>query len=108
MNRTLMEKARSMLSGTELGQELWAKAVETTCYLVNRSPSSVLEDKTPHEAWTSKKPSLSYMRVFGYDAYVYVPKEKMLRGLIPLADKSDLPSTHRVARNKHPFGILFF
>ena len=76
MNRTLMEKARSMLSGTGLGQEFWAEAVETACYLVNRSPSSALEDKTPHEVWTGKKPSLSHLRVFGCDAYVHVPKEK--------------------------------
>jgi hypothetical protein len=26
MNKTLMEKSRSMLSGVELGQEYWAKA----------------------------------------------------------------------------------
>ena len=76
MNRTLMEKARSMLSGTGLGQEFWAEAVETACYLVNRSPSSALEDKTPHEVWTGKKPSLSDLRIFGCDAYVHVPKEK--------------------------------
>ena len=38
MKKTLMEKARSMLSGTGLGQEFWAEAVETACYLVNRSP----------------------------------------------------------------------
>ena len=76
MNRTLMEKARSMLSGTGLGQEFWAEAVETACYLVNRSPSSALEDKTPHKVWTGKKPSLSHLRVFGCDAYVHVPKEK--------------------------------
>ena len=76
MKRTLMEKARSMLSGTGLGQEFWAEAMETTCYLVNRSPSSALEDKTPHEVWTGKKPSLSHLRVFGCDAYVHVPKEK--------------------------------
>ena len=74
MNITLMEKARSMLSGTGLGQEFSAEAVETACYLVNRSPSSVLEDKTPHEVWTGKKPSLSHLRVFGCDAYVHVPK----------------------------------
>ena len=35
MNRTLMEKERSMLGGTGLGQEFWAEAVETACYLVN-------------------------------------------------------------------------
>ena len=65
-----------MLSGAELGQEFWAELMDTTCYLVNRSPSSALEDKTPQEVWTSKKPSLSHLRVFGCDAYVHVPKEK--------------------------------
>eukprot|EP00253_Pinus_taeda_P024014 PITA_24014 len=76
MNKTLMERARSMLSGAGLGQEFWAEAVDTACYFVNRSPSSALEDKTPQEVWTGKKPSLSHLRVFGCDAYVHVPKEK--------------------------------
>lgn len=38
-----------MLSGVGLGQEFWAKAVETACYMVSRSPSLALEDKTPQE-----------------------------------------------------------
>ena len=50
--------------------------METACYLVNKSPSLWLEDKTPHEVWTGKKPSLSHLRVFGCDAYVHVAKEK--------------------------------
>lgn len=50
--------------------------METTCYLVNISPSLALEDKTPQEVWAGKKPSLSHLSVFGYDAYVHVPKEK--------------------------------
>eukprot|EP00253_Pinus_taeda_P016903 PITA_16903 len=75
----LMERARSMLSGARLGQEFWTEAVETSCYLVNRSPSSELEDKTPQEIWTGKKPSLSHLRVFGCDAYVHVPKEKLTK-----------------------------
>eukprot|EP00253_Pinus_taeda_P021746 PITA_21746 len=45
----LMERARSMLSGDGLGQEFWVEVVETTCYVVNRSPSSALEDRTPQE-----------------------------------------------------------
>eukprot|EP00253_Pinus_taeda_P007561 PITA_07561 len=44
-----MERARSMLSGAGLGQEFRAEVVDTACYLVNRSPSSVLEDRTPQE-----------------------------------------------------------
>jgi hypothetical protein len=75
MNMTLMEKARSMLRSVRLGQELWAEAVGTTCYLVNRSLSSALDDKTPHKVLSGKKPSLQHLRVFGFDAYVHVPKE---------------------------------
>ena len=45
------------------------------CYMLNQSPSSVLDDKNPHEVWTGKKPSLEHLRVFGCDDYVHVPKE---------------------------------
>jgi hypothetical protein len=72
-----MEKARCMLSGVRSGKELWVEAVGTTCYLVNISPSSTLDDKTPQEVWTGKKPSLTHLRVFGCEAYVHVPKENM-------------------------------
>eukprot|EP00253_Pinus_taeda_P027597 PITA_27597 len=65
-----------MLSGAGLGQKFWVEAVDTACDLVNKSPSSVLEDKTPQEVWIGKKPSLSHLRVFGCDAYVHVPREK--------------------------------
>jgi hypothetical protein len=59
----------------QIGQEFWAEAVGTACYLVNRSPSSALGDKTPQEVWTGKEPSLTHLKVFGCDAYVHVPKE---------------------------------
>jgi hypothetical protein len=49
--------------------------VGTACYLVNRSPSSALDDKTPHEVWSGKKPSLQHLKVFGFDAYVHAPKK---------------------------------
>jgi hypothetical protein len=35
----------------------------------------VLGDKTPHEVWSGKKPSLQHLRVFVCDAYVHFPKE---------------------------------
>jgi hypothetical protein len=49
--------------------------MDTACYLVNRSPSSALYDKTPQEVWTGKEPSLTHLKVFGCDAYVHVPNE---------------------------------
>ena len=68
-----MERARCMLNGARLGKEIWVDVVDPTCYMVNRSPSSVLNDKTPQEVWTGKEPSLTHLEVFGCDAYV--PKE---------------------------------
>jgi transposase InsO family protein len=76
MNKTLMDKERSMLNGVKLAQELWEDVVDTKKYLVNRSPSSVLVDSTPHEVRFGKNPSLSHLKVFVYDAFVHVPKEK--------------------------------
>ena len=70
-----MGKSRCMLSGARLGKEFWVEEVGTACYLVNWSPSLALDDKTPHEVWTGKKPSLTHLKVFGCEAYVHVPKE---------------------------------
>ena len=88
MNTILEERVGSMLSGVELGQELWVVAVETTCYLVNRSPSLALEDKTPQEVWTGKKPSLSHLRVFGCDAYVHVQRRNEPSWIVNLKSAS--------------------
>lgn len=45
-----MEKARSIPSGTNLEQIFWVEVVSTTCYLINRSPTSALVDKIPMKA----------------------------------------------------------
>ena len=64
-NRTIMEKARSLLHESELGYEFWAEAVATTIYLKNRSPTIVIKGKTPYEIWFGKKPSLHNLQIFG-------------------------------------------
>jgi hypothetical protein len=40
------------------------------------SPSLTLVDMTPHEVWFGKNTSISHLKVFGYDAFLHVPKEK--------------------------------
>eukprot|EP01018_Ginkgo_biloba_P012046 Gb_36581 [translate_table: standard] len=45
-------------------------------YLLNRSPTNALVNKTPKEAWTGIKPDVSNLRIFGCLAYAHVPNEK--------------------------------
>lgn len=76
MNRTLVEKARCMIFYAKLDKPMWAEAVATAAYLVNRSPTKVLGNTTPYKMWTGKEPKLSHVRIFGSKAMVHVPKEK--------------------------------
>ena len=39
MNRTIISKARSMLSNARINMRFWAEAANTACYLINMSPS---------------------------------------------------------------------
>eukprot|EP00253_Pinus_taeda_P010367 PITA_10367 len=49
MNKTLLERARSMLSNAGLQKELWTEAVAIDCYVINRSPSMAINCKIPQE-----------------------------------------------------------
>lgn len=74
-NRSIVERAKSMLFGAELPKVYWAEAVATAVYLLNRSPNSSIERKMPEELWSGSTPSLDHLRVFGCTAYAHVPKE---------------------------------
>ncbi|GJZ10491.1 retrovirus-related pol polyprotein from transposon TNT 1-94 [Tanacetum coccineum] len=65
MNRTLLERARAMLATTSLGKSFWAEAVNTACYVINRSPSTVVELNTLMEIWTGKPANYSDLHIFG-------------------------------------------
>ncbi|KAL0341917.1 UNVERIFIED_CONTAM: Retrovirus-related Pol polyprotein from transposon TNT 1-94 [Sesamum calycinum] len=75
-NRTVMEMARSMLQEKHLPKAFWAEAVYTAVYLLNRCPTKAVQNMTPIEAWSGKKPSAKHLRVFGSICYVHIPTEK--------------------------------
>ena len=77
MNRTLLERARCMLSNAGMEKDFWAEAVNTACYLVNRSPSTAIECKTPFEMWSGKPCDYSNLKVFGCPAYYHVKDGKL-------------------------------
>ncbi|KAL6338645.1 hypothetical protein AAG906_021462 [Vitis piasezkii] len=78
-NRTLKDMVRSMISHSTLPESLWGKAIKTAVYILNRVPSKVVA-KTPYELWTSKKPSIKHLHVWGCpaEARPYKPNEKKL------------------------------
>lgn len=70
MNRTLLERTRAMLGAASLEKKFWAEAVNTACYVINRSPSTAIELKTPMEMWTGKPVDYSDLHIFGSPVYV--------------------------------------
>src|SRR4051812_29743910 len=68
-DRTLLDMVRSMMSLTDLPLSFCGYALETAAFTLNRTPSKSVET-TPYELWFSKKPKLSFLKVWGCDAYV--------------------------------------
>ena len=77
MNRTIISRARCMLSNARMGKRFWAEAASTACHLINRSPSITLNKKTPIEVWSGTPADYSQLRVFGCTAYAHVDNGKL-------------------------------
>jgi hypothetical protein len=73
MNRTLVERVRTMLIDANLPDGYWWDALRYAALLHNASPTRSLSDSTPEEAWSGNKPDLSRLRVFGCKAFVHIP-----------------------------------
>ena len=77
MNGTLLDRVRCMLYGSGLSKHFWGEVVMTTCYLLNRTPSSAMNFKTPKERWFVKPFNYDYLRIFWCIAYVHQSEEKL-------------------------------
>ncbi|KAL6333048.1 hypothetical protein AAG906_022717 [Vitis piasezkii] len=77
MNQTLVQRARCMRIDAGLSKNFWAEAVNTAAYLVNRSPSTAIDFKTPQEVWSGKPSNYSGLKIFGCPAYAHVSDGKL-------------------------------
>lgn len=82
LNRTIIEKARTLISEANFEKVMWGESVLTAVYLINRLPT--VDNKIPAELWYGHKPNYEKLKVFGSVAYLHVPKEKRTK----LDDKS--------------------
>ncbi len=75
-NRHIVEITHAMLNEKNFPNYFWAEAVAIIVYIMNRAPTTTIHGMTPKEKFTSKKPNVSHLKVFGCIAYVHVPDEK--------------------------------
>ena len=71
----ILEHALLMLCSANLSDGFWQDAVNTAVHLINQSMHTGLKQITPEEAWSGVKPNVGNLCVFGYPAYVPIPKE---------------------------------
>ncbi|GKD63644.1 retrovirus-related pol polyprotein from transposon TNT 1-94, partial [Tanacetum coccineum] len=77
MNRTLMDKVLCLLIQSGLPKTFWAEATCTAAYLINRSPSTAIEKKTPIEMWSGHPSDYEILRIFGCVAYPHDKQGKL-------------------------------
>jgi len=68
---------RSMLQGKNLAKNYYAKAINTAIYIVNRSTTRDVLNKTPYEGWCNKKLKAEHFEIFGCIAYSHISNENM-------------------------------
>ncbi|WVY93382.1 hypothetical protein V8G54_032470 [Vigna mungo] len=71
-NRHLIETTRTLLIHGQVPSRFWGDAVLTACYLINRMPSSVLDNKIPHSVLFPQDPLHPLpLKVFGSTCFVH-------------------------------------
>jgi len=78
-NRIIVEMARAMLTGADLPRGLWAEAVTTAAKIrdcIKTKALKRLNNKTPQEAFTGRKPNIEHLRMYGSKAYALINERK--------------------------------
>ena len=86
INWSIQERVTTMLQHSELNLGFWAEALQTTIYLINLSPSKEIRLEVLHALWSGKEPAYDRFRIFGCEAYAFIPREKRTK-LSPHATK---------------------
>jgi len=74
--RHLMETCNSWLHYKNLPKALWAEGIKCAAYVINRTPLSPNNMRSPYELLYGEKPTVKHLRIFGCNCYVHVPESQ--------------------------------
>ena len=63
-NRTYQNMIHSMMSHTDLPENLWGEYLHYSVYILNGVPSKSIAE-VPYKIWTRKNPSVNHLHVWG-------------------------------------------
>ena len=73
LHRTLLDKARAMISACKAPTNMWDEFCATAAYLTNLTGTTANNGKTPSELWYGSKPSVSHLCEIGCRAFALIP-----------------------------------
>jgi len=85
-NHTLKEMVNCMLQSKGISLNFWVEEINYENYIIDHTPTKVLKNITPEEAWSSIKPDVSHFHVFGSEAWAHIPDEQH-KALEPNSEK---------------------
>ncbi|KAM1092092.1 hypothetical protein ACFX19_019727 [Malus domestica] len=68
-HRHIIETSITLLRTASLPPSFWSYACQASVYLINRMPSSTLENKSPFKVLFNSIPEINHLRVFGCSCY---------------------------------------
>ena len=76
-NSVIQEMARAMLHNKEVARNLWGKAINTACHMVNMVYFRLGTKKTSYELWRGRKPNVKYFRIFESTCFILKDRENV-------------------------------
>lgn len=73
--RTVTEMARTILNKSRLPIELWAEAINTSVYILNRILGTN-SNRVPYEKWFGMKPRVGNLLTFGQPVVIYKQQQR--------------------------------